>query len=166
MVSSRPVTNLDDFFSEAVNSTLHVNSKLNKNIVTKMLKESRSKDQLVNRLEEMERRELQFHKNMLRQKERERLSLPVILDPAESQLGFKTNLDFWNIEKDIQDRVDLEEKREKQRKLKELNAKKNKKIQDEMRRKELQFHEKQKKHKPTILGAAAESTRNINEITE
>ena len=44
MVSSRPVTNLDDFFSEAVNSTLHVNSKLNKNIVTKMLKESRSKD--------------------------------------------------------------------------------------------------------------------------
>ena len=58
MVSAKPVTNLDDFFSEAVKSTLHVNSKLNKNIVSKMLKESRSKDQLVNRLEEMERREL------------------------------------------------------------------------------------------------------------
>lgn len=51
MVSTRPVTNLDDFFSAAVNSTLHVNSKGNKNIVAKMLKETRSKDQLVNRLE-------------------------------------------------------------------------------------------------------------------
>lgn len=47
MVSTRPVTNLDEFFSEAVNSTLHVNSKVSKNIVSTMLKESRSKGQLI-----------------------------------------------------------------------------------------------------------------------
>ncbi len=53
-------------------------------------------------------------------------------------------------------------------KQKELNAKKNKKIQDEMRKKEQQFHEKQKRKRKTggLLGAAHDSTHNINEITE
>ncbi len=101
MVSSKPVTNLDEFFSAAVNSTLHINSKGSKNILGRMMKEQRAKDQPLNRLEEMEKREITFHKNMLRQKEKEKVSLPMLHDDQEIQNALKTNYDFWHVERDI-----------------------------------------------------------------
>ena len=48
----------------------------------------------------MERRELLFHKNMLKLKEKEALPLPVL---GGGKHLMQTNYEFWQVQRDIED---------------------------------------------------------------
>ena len=99
LVSKKPVTNLDEFFRTAVGSTFRVNQE-KRGVAARMLQEARAKNQPMNQVAEMERRELEFHKNMLRLKEKEALPLPVL---GGGKYLMQTNYEFWQVQRDIED---------------------------------------------------------------
>lgn len=93
------------------------------------------------RIEEMEGREITFQKQMLKQKEKERIHFPeadiMEADEAQEMARLKINMNYWQNESEMKETIRRHFEQERDKFEKERNLREHKKFQKEMQKKEL-----------------------------